>query len=82
MIIKTMTIHIKYFGLLAEITDCNDETIEFSNSTVSEFLDFLFIKYPELKDKDFQVAQNNEIITKESVVSETEIALLPPFSGG
>jgi len=32
--------------------------------------------------KDFQVAQNNEIVTKETLVSGTEIALLPPFSGG
>lgn len=77
-----MILKIKYFGLLAEITNCNDETIEFSNSSVSELLYLLFNKYPELKNKDFQVAQNNEIISKESVVLEGEIALLPPFSGG
>ena len=77
-----MTLNIKYFGLLAEVTNCNDETVEFSNSTVIELLGLLFIKYPELKGKDFQVAQNNEIISIDSVVSESEIALLPPFSGG
>ncbi len=77
-----MTLNIKYFGLLAEVTNCNDETVEFSNSTVIELLGLLFIKYPELKGKDFKVAQNNEIISIDSVVSESEIALLPPFSGG
>jgi len=77
-----MTLNIKYFGLLAEVTNCNNETIKFSNSNVAELLGFLFKKYPELKNKDFQVAQNNEIISKESIISESEIALLPPFSGG
>ncbi|HMC01964.1 MAG TPA: MoaD/ThiS family protein [Flavobacteriaceae bacterium] len=77
-----MILNIKYFGLLAEITKCNEENVEFSNSSVSELLSLLFNKYPDLRDKDFQVAQNNEIVSKGTIVSETEIALLPPFSGG
>jgi len=77
-----MELHIKYFGLLAEVTTCEEETLNFSNSKVSELLDILFNKYPDLKTKDFQVAQNNEIVAKETLVSGTEIALLPPFSGG
>lgn len=77
-----MTLNIKYFGLLAEVTACNDEKIEFSNSSVSELLNLLFEKYPGLIEMDFQVAQNNVIVSKESVVSNNEIALLPPFSGG
>ena len=77
-----MQLNIKYFGLLAEVTQCSDETLEFSKSSVSELLDVLFEKYPNLEDKDFQVAQNHEIVSKETFVSETEIALLPPFSGG
>jgi len=77
-----MILNIKYFGLLAEVTACNDESIEFSNASVSELLNVLFEKYPRLKEMDFQIAQNNEIISKESLVSGNEIALLPPFSGG
>ena len=77
-----MTLNIKYFGLLAEITNCDNETIEFRNATVLELLNLLFKKYPLLKNKDFQVAQNQEIISKESLVLEGEIVLLPPFSGG
>jgi molybdopterin synthase sulfur carrier subunit len=42
----------------------------------------LFNKYPELKTKDFQVAQNNEIVSKDTPILNHEIALLPPFSGG
>jgi len=77
-----MTLNVKYFGLLAEITNCSEETIDFSKKTVKDLLMLLNKKYPELKDKDFQVAQNNEIVLKNTLISESEIALLPPFSGG
>ena len=77
-----MQLNIKYFGLIAEVTHCNEETIEFTDSTISELLEFLFGKYPELKTKDFQVAQNQEIVSFETIVSGEELALLPPFSGG
>jgi molybdopterin synthase sulfur carrier subunit len=77
-----MNLNIKYFGSLAEITERNEENIMFSRSSVSDLLDLLFIKYPKLKDKDFQVAHNNEIVSNETLITEIEIALLPPFSGG
>lgn len=77
-----MNLNIKYFGLLAEITQCSEETIEFSKTRVSDLLEVLYERYPELKEKDFQVAQNNEIVSKEANLINTEIALLPPFSGG
>jgi molybdopterin synthase sulfur carrier subunit len=77
-----MNLTIKYFGLLAEITECSEETLEFSKTSVSDLLEVLFEKYPDLKEKDFQVAQNLEIVSKVAILSNTEIALLPPFSGG
>lgn len=77
-----MLLNIKYFGLLAEVTQCNEETLDFSKSSVSELIETLFEKYPNLENKDFQVAQNHEITSKEALISENEIALLPPFSGG
>ena len=77
-----MQLNIKYFGLIAEITKCNQETLEFTNTTIAELLEFLYVKYPELRIKDFQVAQNQEIVTNEIMVSGEELALLPPFSGG
>jgi len=77
-----MQLNIKYFGLLAEITECSEESLIFNKSTIGDLLEVVSNKYPELKVKDFQVAQNNEIVTKETLVSGTEIALLPPFSGG
>lgn len=77
-----MTITIKYFGLLAEITQCSEEVIEFTKTSIEDLLELLFSKYPELKQKDFQVAQHQEIASKNDVISSNEIALLPPFAGG
>ncbi|MEE9362297.1 MAG: MoaD/ThiS family protein [Cellulophaga sp.] len=77
-----MHLTIKYFGMLTEITQCDEETFAFTQNTVLELLNSLFIKYPLLKDKDFQVALNNELVPIESEISSTEIALLPPFAGG
>lgn len=77
-----MKLNIKYFGVLAEITQCNEEALEFSKSSINDLLNILFDKYPAIKVKDFQVAMNNEIVSKNSIISEPEIALLPPFSGG
>lgn len=77
-----MTIKIKYFGLIAELTKCEEETIHFAGDLISELLEVLDKKYPELKNKDFQVAQNQELVTFKTNVSGSEIALLPPFAGG
>jgi molybdopterin synthase sulfur carrier subunit len=77
-----MTITIKYFGLIAEVTQHEEETINFSEGTIYELLELLNSKYPELKTKDFQVAQNQELVSLETKVSGKEIALLPPFAGG
>ena len=77
-----MQLNIKYFVLIAEITKCHEETLEFLNATIVDLKEVLFDKYPELKHKDFQVAQNQEIVSNETLVSGEELALLPPFSGG
>jgi len=77
-----MDLNIKYFGLLAEVTHCDEEILDFSKLTISELLSELYKKYPNLIDNDFQVAQDQEIVSKDTLVSGKQIALLPPFSGG
>jgi len=77
-----MQITIKYFGLLTEITNCEEETINFNGSVIAELLDYVFIKYNGLKMKDFQVAQNTELVGIDAKVTGDDIVLLPPFSGG
>ncbi len=77
-----MNITIKYFGLIAEITQQDEESIIFSGTSIAELLDLLYLKYNTLKHKDFQIAQNQELVTLNHHVSGEEIAILPPFAGG
>ncbi|KJD36568.1 hypothetical protein PW52_02655 [Tamlana sedimentorum] len=77
-----MEITIKYFGQIAEETNTTEETIRIENGNISNILTLLLKKYDGLKYKDFQVAQNQEIVSPETEITGAEIALLPPFSGG
>jgi molybdopterin synthase sulfur carrier subunit len=77
-----MKITIKYFGQLAEVTQQEEESIEFLKHSISDLLESLFIKYPDLKNKDFKVAQNQELVSVDAKITGEEIALLPPFAGG
>ncbi|MBC3759654.1 MoaD/ThiS family protein [Hyunsoonleella sp. SJ7] len=77
-----MEIAIKYFGQITEVTQREEELLEISEGTVSELLNILNSRYDGLKHKDFQIAQNQELVSKETVLTGQEIALLPPFSGG
>ena len=77
-----MQIVIKYFGLIAEITQREEEQISFTKNTIAELLEDLFLKYPSLKTKHFQVAQNKEIVPITTRITTNEIVLLPPFAGG
>ncbi|MDO5981056.1 MoaD/ThiS family protein [Flavivirga spongiicola] len=77
-----MLITIKYFGQIAEVTQQEEESLEFSGVFISELIEQLYEKYVPLKNKDFKVAQNQELVTLETQVSGSDIALLPPFAGG
>lgn len=77
-----MLITIKYFGMLTEVTNCEEETMNFYGNDISELLDMLYVKYSGLKNKDFQVAQNQELVSIETKLTSNEIVLMPPFSGG
>ncbi|GAA4951525.1 hypothetical protein GCM10023314_26200 [Algibacter agarivorans] len=77
-----MHINIKYFGQISEVTQTDEESLEFSGSLVSELLETLNEKYDKLKNKDFQVAQNQELVSTETKLTGGDIALLPPFAGG
>lgn len=77
-----MNIHIKYFGLLTEVTGCSVEVLEFEGKSVEDLLKKLYKKYPLLKAKDFKVAQAQKLVKESELITGEEIALLPPFSGG
>jgi molybdopterin synthase sulfur carrier subunit len=77
-----MLVTIKYFGQIAEATQKDEEIFAFSGGLVSELLNSLYEKYSALKNIDFKVAQNQELVSDKSKITGEEIALLPPFAGG
>ena len=77
-----MTLKIKYFGMLAEVTQCEEETLSFANGTAADLLKILFEKYPILEEREFQIAQNQVLISHDAIISNNDIILLPPFAGG
>lgn len=77
-----MLITIKYFGQIAEVTKKNEEQLEVSGNSISELLEQLYSTYAALKNKDFQVAQNQELAELNEKLTGKDIALLPPFAGG
>lgn len=77
-----MLITIKYFGQIAEVTQKEEEQLEVNENSVSVLLNILHSKYSDLKNKDFQIAQNQELVDLDSELTGAEIALLPPFAGG
>jgi molybdopterin synthase sulfur carrier subunit len=76
-----MTISINYFGMLAEITRCESEQLEFKG-TIADLKNLLLQKYPEFAQKDFRIAQNEELVEDRTQLNGSLIAVLPPFAGG
>ncbi|WP_299551236.1 MoaD/ThiS family protein [Seonamhaeicola sp.] len=77
-----MYITVKYFGQIAEVTNKDEETVEVIGGQVSDLLEVLNTRYDQLKNEDFQIAQNQELVSLETALTGLEIALLPPFAGG
>ena len=75
---------IKYFGAIAEITQCTEEHLDVTNEKLSDILRHLFNKY-ELQQLPIHIALNSNLVSieAENIIENTdEIALLPPFAGG
>ncbi len=80
-----MTVKIKYFGLIADITKRNEELFSLSESvtTTEELISDLYKIYTELKNTSFVIAVNKSIATSDLKLNNNDIiALLPPFAGG
>lgn len=80
-----MKICVKYFGLIADITSCEEEWIDIKeNENLKSLISNLSEKYNALKETNFNMALNLEINKNLNTVLKDldEIALLPPFAGG
>ncbi|WP_416443568.1 MoaD/ThiS family protein [Leeuwenhoekiella sp. A16] len=77
-------IHVKYFGMIAEATNCSEEKIALENQKLADLLQKLTIKY-KLDELPLNVAVNKNMVDKNSdytINENDEIAILPPFAGG
>lgn len=75
---------IRYFGIVAEVTQRNEEYIEIENMNVSEVWNLLYAKY-DLSTLNARVALNQRLVDLNSSITinnNDELALLPPFAGG
>ena len=77
-------IEVKYFGAVAEKTQCTFENVVSSNISLQDLLQDLEAKY-QFDSLSFSVAVNQKIVSKaaEYTLKASDIvALLPPFAGG
>ena len=71
-----------FFGILEDIVGSKELIISEGNSS-DELLKNIKKQYPELENKTFQIAVNQQIINTNTTLNDgDEIALLPPFAGG
>lgn len=78
-----MEVKLKYFGMIAEITNCTDELFPFDGNTLEDLKNRIEEKYPSIQSKTYQFALNQSLSNLESKVRNgDEIAFLPPFAGG
>lgn len=77
-----MSIIIKAFGITSEIL--NADLISVSHlRTTRDIKGYLEATYPKLKGIKYQMAVNHTLIESDIDVEDgSEVALLPPFSGG
>jgi len=75
-------LNIMVFGQLEDITGSSVITVD-NVSDTEMLLQKLYTQYPSLKEKKFLIAVDKKIINGKTEIGEkTDIALLPPFSGG
>jgi len=81
---KNIDITVKYFGVIAEITQKDQEVIKLQEDQKTQDLQKKLLgQYPNLKDSVFQIALNQQLTNSNKTLQHLdEIALLPPFAGG
>ena len=79
-----MKINLKYFGMVSELTQSNEEVLEVASQLSTEDLSLILEeKYTNFNEIDFRFAVNESLINKSVELAENDtVAILPPFSGG
>jgi molybdopterin synthase sulfur carrier subunit len=80
-----MTITLKYFGLLADITQLKEEQFAFEEETISVSALKSKIEniYNNMQNTTYTIAVNQVISSLQTTIKDQDIvAFLPPFAGG
>ncbi|HEU4788123.1 MAG TPA: MoaD/ThiS family protein [Flavobacterium sp.] len=80
-----MTITLKYFGLLADITQLKEEQFSFDEDTISvfELKSKIESSYQNMQNAAYNIAINQTISDLKTTIKDNDvIAFLPPFAGG
>lgn len=80
-----MTITLKYFGLLADITRLKEEQFIFDEEaiSVSALKSKIESSYQNMQNVTYNIAVNQAISNLQSTIKDQDvIAFLPPFAGG
>jgi molybdopterin converting factor small subunit len=79
----SIKIHVKYFGMIVEKTQCENEVLELQTNSMKSFQAQLVQRFPGLEQLEYQVSLNHRISQgMEELQDGDEVALLPPFAGG
>jgi molybdopterin synthase sulfur carrier subunit len=80
-----MTITLKYFGLLADITQLKEEQFTFEEETisVSALKSKIENSYQSMQNTTYTIAVNQAMSSLQATIKDQDvIAFLPPFAGG
>ncbi len=83
--LNQMTITVKYFGSLIDITQKKEEifSMEETNTSVFFLKSKLETNYQELKKTNYSIAVNQSMSSLDYNIKDQDIiAFLPPFAGG
>jgi molybdopterin synthase sulfur carrier subunit len=80
-----MTITLKYFGLLADITQLKEEQFTFDEETISVSVlkSKIESSYQNMENVTYTIAVNQMMSDLQTKINDKDvIAFLPPFAGG
>lgn len=80
-----MEITVKYFGIIADITQKKEEVIfmKEESNTLKYLQSIIEIKYPKILVINYSIVVNKKFLQNDILLKSKDIiALLPPFAGG
>ncbi|MFN8428514.1 MAG: MoaD/ThiS family protein [Spirosomataceae bacterium] len=79
-----MTITFKYFGVVQEATQKEEERVTFSENILSEskIRNWIDTQYGKILTDNIRIAVNQDFVRDFKISEDAEIAFLPPFAGG